>query len=215
MSYRVVVCGDRNWTNFKAIMRVLQALVFVKKDVLVIDGAASGADTLGNKAARELGCKTLRFRANWERYGKSAGPLRNIKMLQQGKPDLVLAFHNSIRTSKGTKHMVTIAMKGGVRVRLFREKKKKEPFEAFVVEGRCENCSLFCNDVTFPHLVKVFERLGNKRHETDLNKLAIKDGMVPIFSSNRVPIGGVIAVNNAGAIVGRFTIKVEEKENEC
>lgn len=52
------------------------------------------------------------FKADWNKYGKSAGPMRNIQMLKEGKPDVVVAFQGG----KGTAHMVKIAKEAGVKV---------------------------------------------------------------------------------------------------
>jgi hypothetical protein len=71
--------------------------------------------------AEELGIPVLSFPADWARFGRAAGPIRNQRMLDEGKPTLVLAFHNNIVESKGTKDMVKRARKAGIRVRLFRE----------------------------------------------------------------------------------------------
>lgn len=52
------------------------------------------------------------YHADWNAHGRSAGPIRNAKMLAEGKPDLVVAFPGG----KGTAHMVGIARKAGVPV---------------------------------------------------------------------------------------------------
>ncbi len=56
----------------------------------------------------------LKFRAKWGEYGKAAGAIRNQQMLDEGKPDLVLAFSHDLANSKGTKDMVNRARKNGV-----------------------------------------------------------------------------------------------------
>lgn len=113
---RVLVCGSREWSDYATIYQSLRDL----KDQIeiVIDGAARGADSLGNKAAKSLGLNTVRHWAEWNQYGPSAGPIRNRAMLNLEKPTLVLAFHPDLTKSKGTKDMVTIARKAGVEVRI-------------------------------------------------------------------------------------------------
>ena len=129
---RILVCGDRNWNNYLLIKSRLARfhndialgtndLTLSMNDFTVIDGAAKGADTQGNLAAYHLGMRTQRFPANWQKYGKAAGPIRNQQMLIEGKPDFVLAFHNSIETSKGTKDMVNRARKAGIPVEVITE----------------------------------------------------------------------------------------------
>ena len=73
-----------------------------------------GADLGCEWAARILGANVWRFPAEWEVYGKRAGRVRNQEMLDDTQPDLVLAF--PVGESPGTRHMMSIASKAGVRV---------------------------------------------------------------------------------------------------
>ena len=100
---RVLICGDRNWKDGRAIKR---ELVKLKSVQCVIEGEASGADTLGRIVAELLDIPVQPFPAQWKVYGMAAGPIRNRQMLAEGKPDLVLAFHPEIEKSRGTKNMV-------------------------------------------------------------------------------------------------------------
>lgn len=113
----VVVCGDRNWKRTDIIERELRKL---PADTLIIHGAARGADTLGKFVAERIGLKVINdgkgFPADWKRYGKAAGPIRNQQMIDEGKPDLVLAFHENINESRGTKDMVARARGIGIKV---------------------------------------------------------------------------------------------------
>ena len=61
------------------------------------------------------------FPADWKKYGRAAGPIRNKQMLNEGKPDLVLAFHTNIENSKGTKSMIQIAKKSEIKIILIKE----------------------------------------------------------------------------------------------
>lgn len=110
--YKVLVCGDRKWTDYKLILTVLEML---KPDV-VIEGECRGADLLSKRAAIELGIPVEAYPADWKMYGKAAGPIRNRQMLKEGKPNLVVAFHDDINHSSGTKNMVNIAKKAGTKV---------------------------------------------------------------------------------------------------
>jgi hypothetical protein len=64
----------------------------------------------------------IRVSAKWEKYGLAAGPIRNQEMLDTYKPDLVVAFHNDIEHSKGTKDMITRAMNYGIEYKIIKEK---------------------------------------------------------------------------------------------
>jgi len=109
---RVLVCGDRDW---KARSLIHRYLAYMKIDV-VIEGECRGADRLGKYVAKELGIIVLPFPAKWAEYGRAAGPKRNQQMLDEGKPTLVLAFHDDIHSSKGTKDMIKRANKAGIPV---------------------------------------------------------------------------------------------------
>src|ERR1017187_7880912 len=113
---RVLICGDRNWNQAGPILDALMA----QDDVtLVIDGAARGADTIGHQVAEAMDFPTKQFPADWDQYHKAAGPIRNQQMLTEGKPDLVLAFHNDITKSKGTRDMLKRCIKAGIPFALY------------------------------------------------------------------------------------------------
>lgn len=117
---RVLVCGDRNWRNMAVIERELKRL---PPDTLIIHGACRGADTLAKFVAEKIGLKVINngkgFPADWKRYSRGAGIIRNQVMIDEGKPDLVLAFHENISESRGTKDMVNRARRAGVKVEIF------------------------------------------------------------------------------------------------
>lgn len=113
---RVLICGGRNWKDKAMIVAELKALNRVE---VVIEGECRGADRLGKSAAIQLNIPVLPCPADWTKYGKSAGSIRNRQMLNEGKPDLVLAFHDNIDESKGTRNMMEIASNDGIEVRLF------------------------------------------------------------------------------------------------
>jgi hypothetical protein len=79
---------------------------------LVIEGGAKGADRMAGYWARRNRIHLNIVHAEWNTHGNSAGIRRNIRMLEEGKPDLVVAFPGG----RGTAHMVSIARKAGVEV---------------------------------------------------------------------------------------------------
>lgn len=85
-------------------------------DTTVIHGGGRGADTLAGIAARLGGFHVQVFYANWDRFGLAAGPIRNRKMLLEGKPTEVHAFHGDLASSKGTSNMIGLAHKAGIPV---------------------------------------------------------------------------------------------------
>ena len=114
---RVLVTGDRDWTNGEYIYRVLSTITEWKSDFMVIHGAARGADTCAENVCAVLGIPTQPFPISdedWRIKGRSAGPQRNVQMLKEGKPNLVIAFHGNIGNSRGTKDMIRKARDNGL-----------------------------------------------------------------------------------------------------
>lgn len=71
-------------------------------DLTIISGGADGADRLGERYAKENKLQVMGFPANWEKYGKSAGPIRNAAMARAATH--CICFWNG--GSPGTKNMV-------------------------------------------------------------------------------------------------------------
>jgi hypothetical protein len=108
---RVLVCGSRHWTDKSRIRRALAQ--FDPGDVL-IHGGAQGADTIAGEAARDLGLTVEVFPADWKTHGNAAGPIRNQRMLDEGKPHCVVAF--PLPGSIGTWDMIRRANKTDIPV---------------------------------------------------------------------------------------------------
>lgn len=108
---RILICGDREWNNKKSIYDYVKTL---PKDTVIIEGEANGADKLSRICGEELGLEVLKFPAKWEIYGKAAGPIRNQQMLDEGRPEKVVAFHHDLSKSRGTKDMVERARRKGI-----------------------------------------------------------------------------------------------------
>ena len=78
----------------------------------IVSGTARGVDTHGEAVAAKYGIPVIKFPADWDRYGRSAGYKRNEKMAEYA--DALLACWDG--KSKGTKHMVDLAKKHGLKV---------------------------------------------------------------------------------------------------
>ena len=112
---RVLVCGSRTFSDkeylFKCLDEIKSRFIF---DVL-IEGEASGADSLAREWAELNHIPVLKFPANWKLYGRAAGPTRNRQMIKEGKPDAVIAFLDKpLSESKGTKNMLTQSKKASL-----------------------------------------------------------------------------------------------------
>lgn len=110
---KVLICGDRNWRDEAAIASCIDALPL---GAIIIQGEARGADKIAGRLAAKKGFHVMSFPANWNRYGKAAGPIRNRQMMQEGSPHLTVFFHNNLRQSKGTRDMVKVSVDKGVPV---------------------------------------------------------------------------------------------------
>ena len=116
---KVLICGSRHWTSREIIRKELEKF---SPDTIVIEGETRGADTIAREEAEKLGFEVLKFPADWKNEGLAAGPKRNSRMLNEGKPDLVIAFHEDWEHSKGTRHMITIAKRTGRSVIIVNDK---------------------------------------------------------------------------------------------
>jgi hypothetical protein len=110
---KILVTGDRNWKDRVTLYTILDGLPITS----IVEGCARGADRMAEDWARLRDIPIQHFPANWDLYGKSAGPRRNQEMLTT-KPELVIAFHKHIEDSRGTKDMIQKAEKKGIDVHL-------------------------------------------------------------------------------------------------
>jgi len=117
---KVLACGDRHWTDRDLIAGYLAVLKDEHPDMVLCHGAASGADQIVGEEAEKLGIPVTAYPADWKRYGKAAGPIRNRRMLNEFRPDLICAFHDHIDSSKGTKDMIGLAQSAGLEIELTR-----------------------------------------------------------------------------------------------
>jgi hypothetical protein len=109
---RVLVTGGRVFDSRDLLIEAMDRLHEECGITTLIHGAAKGADTLAGGWAESRGIEVIACPADWRRYHRAAGPIRNKQMLVEHKPDLVVAFPGST----GTAHMVAIAEKAGVEV---------------------------------------------------------------------------------------------------
>jgi UDP-N-acetylmuramoylalanine-D-glutamate ligase len=107
---KVLVCGGREFDDFRLLAETLDK--HTDSSTLIIHGNAIGADFLARVYAKYCHMGEKRFPADWKKYGKAAGHIRNQQMLDEGKPDLVIAFPGG----DGTADMVRRARKAGVEV---------------------------------------------------------------------------------------------------
>jgi hypothetical protein len=112
---RVLVCGDRAWDRVEPIRVVLTGLRAVHGEVVVLHGAAPGADTITDGVARDLGLPVEVF-APEPPGGLAQRRARNERLVVEGRPDLVYAFCDVLEDSPGTAQTVALARDAGVAV---------------------------------------------------------------------------------------------------
>ena len=110
---RILICGDRHYADTDKVKAYVDTL---PQNTIVIHGGAKGADSIAGQCAINRELEVWKFTADWQRYGRGAGVIRNKQMLEMGQPDLVVYFHPNISASKGTKNMAKIAQQSGVPV---------------------------------------------------------------------------------------------------
>ena len=103
---KVAIVGSRNFKNLSGIKSFIESL---DKDTVIISGGAVGVDRCAEKTAKELGMKTIIFNADWSKYGKRAGFLRNKDIVAAS--DYVVCFWDG--SSKGTAHDIELAKEMG------------------------------------------------------------------------------------------------------
>ena len=115
MTKTVLVCGGREFDDWHILNTFLYDYTLLESDpdeCKIITGDAKGADWLARAWAKDYGMEYEGFPANWKKYGRIAGLIRNQQILDEGKPDLVIAF----KGGNGTADMVKRAENAGVKV---------------------------------------------------------------------------------------------------
>jgi hypothetical protein len=115
--FRVLVCGGRDYDDrerlFRVLDKALRAATLAGKSFVLVHGNARGADKLSHEWATARQINDVRvYEADWETHKRSAGHIRNQKMLTESQPHVIIAFEGG----KGTAHMVSIGKKAGVPV---------------------------------------------------------------------------------------------------
>jgi hypothetical protein len=109
---KLIIAGSRNFSDYELLRSTCNEEL--KNITEIVSGTANGADKLGEKYALENNIKIKRFPADWNKYGKSAGYLRNAEMAKYG--DSLIAFWDG--KSRGTEHMINLAKKQGIKIKV-------------------------------------------------------------------------------------------------
>jgi len=102
---KILVCGQRDFLDKTFVFLALDEIHAEKPITCVVNGGAPGADSLGAAWAHAKGIEVKTYKAQWARFGKGAGPIRNQQMLDEEKPDYALVLYHDPHSSKGTNDM--------------------------------------------------------------------------------------------------------------
>jgi len=110
---KIIIAGGRDFNDYQKLKDACDYYLKNQSNVEIVSGTANGADKLGEKYAEERGYPVKKFPADWNLHKKAAGYLRNAEMAEYS--DALIAFWNG---SKGTGHMIDLANKHGLKVRI-------------------------------------------------------------------------------------------------
>lgn len=104
---KLIIAGSRDFNDYELLSKEVYKILPRKRDssIEIVSGGATGADALGEKYAKEHMLKIKKFPANWNLYGKSAGPIRNKEMSLYAT-DAIIFWDGK---SKGTLSMIKFA----------------------------------------------------------------------------------------------------------
>ena len=116
---RVIIAGSRGITDYEVVLTAIESANF---DITtVVSGCARGVDKLGERFADDCGLEIARYPADWDRYKKAAGHIRNAEMARNA--DALIAIWDGI--SPGTAGMIDLAHKHKLKVFVLRYKENK------------------------------------------------------------------------------------------
>lgn len=105
LGIRVIICGGRDFKDPGLLYTTMDQLHAEHNFTLVINGGAKGADTIGRLWAKSRSIACVTIPADWDLYGRSAGPIRNKQIIKEQHPEMVVAFPGG----RGTENMKLLA----------------------------------------------------------------------------------------------------------
>ena len=119
METRLIVCGGVDFIDYGFFKAQMDRLIAHYENIRLVSGHARGADSLAERFAAESGIPIQVFPAEWKKYGKAAGPIRNRVMLDYAKEEtpVVAAFWDG--QSRGTGNMLKQAKETGAECHIF------------------------------------------------------------------------------------------------
>jgi predicted Rossmann fold nucleotide-binding protein DprA/Smf involved in DNA uptake len=109
---KVIIAGGREFSNFQLMFEKCEEILKEIEDVEIVSGTARGADKMGEHYAGLKKFDVKKFPADWNKYGKAAGYVRNKEMAEYA--DMLIAFWDG--KSSGTKSMIDLATERNLEV---------------------------------------------------------------------------------------------------
>lgn len=109
---KIIIAGSRDFNDYNLLKSRCDEILAPISDIEIVSGKARGADTLGERFAKESGFPIKEFPADWKSYGSSAGMIRNRQMAEYA--DMLIAFWDG--ESSGTKGMINLAKNKGMKL---------------------------------------------------------------------------------------------------
>lgn len=112
---KVIIAGSRSFADYEKLKSVCDSILpnlYSEPRISILSGTSSGSDSLGERYAKERGYTLNRYPADWKRYGKAAGPIRNRQMVKDA--DAAIVFWDG--QSRGTKNLIEEANRHGLKV---------------------------------------------------------------------------------------------------
>jgi YspA, cpYpsA-related SLOG family len=182
---RLLITGSRAWTDYDTIRRELMAR-YEPGMVLVSGACAQGADAMCEQVWRDLGGRVERHPANWRKFGRDAGIIRNERMVRRGA-DECLAFHQD--GSAGTWHCAREAGIAGIPVSKYDPSAADYDYRAGLAFRR--------ND--FPKALQIIRRARNLYpHSPEREKWIERETRIK-EAAERVALRGTLFENEAAA----------------
>ena len=119
--FSVIIAGTRSFKDYDLLEQKCNMLFINKSPTNIICGCAEGADTLGKMYGDRHGIPVQMYPADWKKYGKSAGYIRNQEMANHA--DALIVFWNG--SSRGTYNMIETARKKEIPVRIIKYTKEE------------------------------------------------------------------------------------------
>lgn len=121
--FKVIIAGGRDFNDYELLKEKCDYyLGFIDpgSEIVIVSGGARGADYLGERYAKEKGYKIELHKANWDKYGKRAGFIRNSEMVAIASA--AICFWDG--ESKGTNHTINLCKGKGIPCKVIQYEKK-------------------------------------------------------------------------------------------